>query len=268
MSKLTIGTVDLKNTKIHRQGGIDACGLDHVKLLNKFLEKQDYGYILGTQELTKKITERLYDELFISLYDIYSKYYRCGNIGNIIPLIKGYNENNAIITDKKVIYDIPKKLPFMPSNFKELMEGIKNLSIMPRIMSEIIIEDINNDCFLVKNTHLDYQLKSVQYKQLKYILESISKDNKSRFNTVLMGRFNMEKDYPLFKEFIEELDKLGMKRVCVDEKTNLAQHPQKTAVDHIFIPKEWNILDQGIINDENLSNVTENKGVYVKVNTK
>ena len=137
---------------------------------------------------------------------------------------------------------------------------------MPRIITSAEIEDNEVGKITILNTHLDYQLESVQKRQLKSILKMIKIIIKENPNIVLTGDFNMELNVDShFDEFINELDKLGLKRVEINNKTNAEKFVNKTSIDHIFIPKKWIIEKAGIIDDESLKSVTDHKGIYADV---
>ena len=50
-----------------------------------------------------------------------------------------------------------------------------------------------------------------------------------------------------FDNFINALNELGLKRVEVNNKTNAEKFSNKTAIDHIFIPKAWKIQNAGFL---------------------
>ena len=58
---------------------------------------------------------------------------------------------------------------------------------------------------------------------------------------------------------------MNVKRVEVNNKTNAEKFSNKTAIDHMFIPKQWVIEKAGLIEDENIETVTDHKGVYADV---
>ena len=136
---------------------------------------------------------------------------------------------------------------------------------MPRIVTITEINDQNIGNIYAINTHLDYQLKSVQTRQLKRIYEIIEILIKN-YPVVLTGDFNMEIGIDSqFDEFIGALDKLGLQRVQVNDKTNAEKFSNKTAIDHIFIPKSWTVEKSGLIGDKQLDIVTDHKGVFAEV---
>ncbi len=78
----------------------------------------------------------------------------------------------------------------------------------------------------------------------------------------------METSDSNFYDFVEQLKKLGLKRVEVNDKTNALKFENKTAINHIFVPNNWQIDDCGLIKDSSLETLTDHKGVYVKVKAK
>ena len=76
-----------------------------------------------------------------------------------------------------------------------------------------------------------------QIKQMNYLKSLIKK---SKYPVILTGDFNMTTNMPRFKLFIESLDEIGYKWV---ENTHITWKHQKDKmpIDHIFIPKKWNI---------------------------
>lgn len=258
---LKIATLNINNNKINRQGGDDCLGNDHALILSNYIKDNDID-ILSTQELTRKMSYRLSKEFNLKLYGNY----RYGNkdIVKKIKVLDDYNENNAIITDLDVLYSETNRLPWIAKNPINLAKSIINGSIMPRIATYVVIDDDNFGEILVLNTHIDYQIPAIQKRQLIAIYNMI-KDLNYAFPIVLTGDFNLELNNDNFKEFVEALNRLGLQRVKINDKTNSLKYSNQTAIDHIFIPNYWLINDQGIINESKLKRVTDHKGVYVKV---
>lgn len=263
MNTIRIGSLNTQNNKVNRTGGITADGKDNAKILANHIENSGY-YFLGTQELTRVFSQKLLNNL--KKYKLYGNY-RYGNSKFVqsVNLLDSFNENNAIITNEQVLKTTTSLLPWFPSNPKALFESLKKGSIMPRIVTITEITDENIGNIYAVNTHLDYQLKSVQIRQLKRIYEIIEILNK-KYPVVLTGDFNMEVGMDnQFDEFIDNIEKLGLQRVPINDKTNSQKFDNKTAIDHIFIPKSWIIEQAGLIEDETLNSVTDHKGVYVDV---
>lgn len=263
MSTIKIGTLNAQNSKINRTGGITLEGLDNTKILANHIENTGY-YFLGTQELTRVFSKKLLNNL--ETYKLYGGYrYGSFKLVQSIGVLDSFNENNAIITNQKVFRTTTNLLPWFPSNPKDLLESLKHGSIMPRIVTIVEITDSKIGNIYALNTHLDYQLKSVQTRQLKRIYEIVEILNKV-YPVVLTGDFNMEFGIDSqFDEFIKGLDKLGLQRVEVNDKTNAKKFKNKTAIDHIFIPKSWMIENAGLIENKELDTVTDHKGVFVDV---
>ena len=71
-----------------------------------------------------------------------------------------------------------------------------------------------------------------------------------------------------FNNFVEKIEKLGLKRVPINENTFVGKNNAKKTLDHIFIPKTWIIEKTGLIEDENLNSITDHNGVYVDIKIK
>lgn len=266
MDTIKIGTLNTQNSKINRTGGITSEGKDNTEILAQHIEKIGY-YFLGTQELTRVFSEKLLKNL--ETYKLYGNY-RYGNSKLVqqIGAIDSFNENNAIITEKQVLKTTTNLLPWFPNNPKSLLESLQKGSIMPRIATIAEITDPKIGNIYAMNTHLDYQLKSVQIRQLRRICQMVEILNRN-YPVVLTGDFNMEVGVDSqFDDFIVALDKLGLQRVPVNDKTNAEKYENKTAIDHIFIPKTWTIENFGLIDDKELNSITDHKGVFVDVRIK
>ena len=131
---------------------------------------------------------------------------------------------------------------------------------VPRIVT-VVITKINGQDICIINTHLDYRFKSVQLRQLKAINKLIDK-YKDNYNIVLTGDFNMDLSMEHFNEFINGLKNKGISRVEVNDKTNGSNHRNETAIDHIFIPSNWKVINKGT---RKIDKVTDHKEVYVEV---
>lgn len=264
MELIRIGTINVQNSRINRSGGITDKGIDNAQVLANHIENTGY-YFLGTQELTRVFSKKILSNL--SRYKLYGNYrFGSSKLVQSISVLDSFNENNAIITDGEILTLKTKLLPWFPSNPKDLIESLIHGSIMPRIITMVEIKDYNLGNIYAINTHLDYQLKSVQTKQLKSIYKIIKILIISNKNIVLTGDFNMEVGVnEHFDNFINALNELGLKRVEVNNKTNAEKFSNKTAIDHIFIPKAWKIQNAGLIDDESLNSVTDHKGVFADV---
>ena len=266
MDTIRIGSLNTQNSKTNRTGGITSDGKDNSKILAEHIEDSGY-YFLGTQELTRVFSKNLLSHL--KKYKLYGNYrYGSSKLVQNINILDSFNENNSIITSGQVLKTTTNLLPWFPNNPKALFESLKNASIMPRIVTIVEIYDPKIGTIYALNTHLDYQLKSVQIRQLKRLYE-ILKILSKKYPIVLTGDFNMEleKD-PHFDDFINKLENIGIKRVPMNEPTFISKDNTKKTIDHIFIPKEWAIQKTGLIEDKLLDSVTDHKGVYVDIKVK
>ena len=258
---IKIGTINLQNNKVNRNGGLRNDGIDTAKLVAQHVEDERFD-ILGTQELTRTFVNNIV--LNLAHYKLHGGYrYGDSLLAKKIKFIDDFNENNNIITPHEVIYEETKNMPFIPSNIRDLSESILKGSIMPRIIT-ITLTKINDEIICAMNTHLDYQIPSIQIKQLEFI-KSLVRKFSEKYPVILTGDFNMEIDNNHFYTFNSELANLGIKRVEVNEKTNANKFPNQTAIDHIFIPSEWEVVNKGI---KELENVTDHKEVFAEVKYK
>ena len=255
---IKIGTVNLQNNKINRSGGLREDGIDTAKLVAEHIETEKFD-ILGTQELTSNFINNIINNL--CTYKLYGDY-RYGN-GLIGKVVSGFNETNSVITNHEVVEEQTKNMPFIPNNFNDLKESIVKASIMPRIIT-ITVTKINGELICVMNTHLDYQIPSVQKRQLEFI-KNLVKVYSKKYPVVLTGDFNMEIGTEHFDIFNKDLSEFAMKRVQVNDKTNADKFPNETAIDHIFIPNEWEVINQGVATIEN---VTDHREVFVEARKK
>lgn len=79
---------------------------------------------------------------------------------------------------------------------------------MPRIVTIVISEDPEHNKICMINTHLDYQIPSIQMKQLDALKKLIGKYSQS-YDIFLTGDFNMEIGNKMFDSFVDDVkDKL------------------------------------------------------------
>ncbi len=244
-SVLKIGTLNLQNSRENQKKDTFEEAASHI-------EKEQFD-LLGTQELTRNYQLNLAKHL--TNYHFYGDY-RYGSKWPFkkMKLLHNINENNNIITHFKIENEYTLLLPFIPDNKEEFFQSIYNKSIMPRIVTIAFIKT-HEETICMMNTHLDYGLPSIQKKQLQ-VLKNLIQFHQKKYPIVLTGDFNMEYDTPHFYNFCHDLDQI--KRVEINDSTH---QNNKSAIDHIFIPKEWNIIDQGI---KELA-FTDHKEVYVKI---
>lgn len=260
--ELKIGTINLKNDEINRRDGLRLDGENNYEITLNHILEENFD-ILGTQELTRNFSTYL--DFNLDNYVIYGKYrFGNNNIVRKIKLVRRFNESTAIITKYKVIKKYTKHLPFIPIKIKDFIKMFKDKKLcVPRIATIVILKANDQDICVI-NTHLDYRFKSVQIRELNVLRRLIRKYIK-RYKIVLTGDFNMDISSEHFRDFINDLDKLGIKRVEVNDKTNALKYRSKTAIDHIFIPSNYEVLEKGI-ND--LGEVTDHKEIYARVKVK
>lgn len=241
VEELLIGNLNVKNKKENRFN----YKVDNEipsDILKDHLENVSYD-IIGIEEITKGFLKKIN----IKGYEAVC-FYRFSNFFTLPKLID-YNEGNVIFTKRQVIKKEVHYLSFFPS--------------IPRVATCLLLA-INDEAVWVINTHLERKNKKIQKKQLQQ-LEKIIKKYKSTHPVILMGDFNMSIYNKDFKEFIKNLESIGIKRVEIDEKTQVVR---KNAIDHIFIPAIWSIIEKGLINDDKINQITDHFGIFVKIKQK
>jgi len=236
---IKIATFNIQNKyQIPNYKGIDEDG-DNTHKLVSFIVENDID-ILGTQEMVKGYQSRLMERLEHFKYTITGNY-RLKRIGNYIPILRKYNEANSVITKYPVESTKTIPLSFLPYT--------------PRIatMTQIMIDTIKIN---VINTHLEVNRKYLRQKQLNRLKKII--DNIEGY-IILMGDFNMEKDNPLFQDFIKNMKNYNLKLI----KTTAGTHPtMESAIDHIFVSKSLGIVTE-IKVDTTLENMSDHRPVIV-----
>lgn len=237
MESIKIGTFNIKDNKINRNGGLRQDGISNTDLVSTIIKEQKFD-LLGIQELTVKYVNEL--ALRLPNYGFYGNY-RYGNLLTSMP----YNENNQIITNRNVLEDKTVWLPWIPDNFLDLKTSITKMSIMPRIATIVISEDEEYRKLCMINTHLDYQVSSIQVRQLNAIKKLIQR-YVQEYEVVLTGDFNMELGDKKFDAFVTDV-KDSLQHVDIQGSTWHGKIGEGSAIDHIFIPKNWKVEDAGII---------------------
>ncbi len=237
MSYIRVGTMNTKDNKINRNGGIQEDGTNNAKLVSDIIKEKEFD-LLGTQELTIKYVNEL--QRFLPNYKFYGNY----RYGNVLARVMPYNENNQIITKQNVLECKTIWLPWVANNFPDLKTSIVKMSIMPRIATIVVSEDEEHRKVCMINTHLDYQVPSIQVRQLEALKKIIQKY--SLYDIILTGDFNMEIGDKSFSLFVNDTkDKL--QHVDVDGVTWHGVNGEETMVDHIFVPKNWQVENTEII---------------------
>jgi len=231
---------------------------NNAKILIDIIKKEKID-LLGTQELTKEYEEVLNDKL--TDYRFYGKY----RFGNSIFVKNRFNENNIIITNKKVISDKTIYLPFIPNDLTSLKECIKRKTLaFPRVATVVEFSYESLEKIIMINTHLEYKIQSIKIKQLSKLKEIISKYEK-KYPIILTGDFNMKEEDDSFKKFIDDLKQYNLKKVKINEFTWIGKSGKGRIIDHIFIPSKWTIVSKGIIDNRKIS---DHYPIYVEVKPK
>lgn len=256
MKTLNICTYNVRNDNLVE-------GFDNKKI--EFLYKKlvnDYDIdILTTQEMIKTTVDILKEKL--TGYRILGNY-RYGNskLVKIIKNLNKYNEANNIITRLPVLTEKTTDLPWIPRNIKEILSGtFKYRSITRRIITEAIIDIENYGRVRFLNTHLSHHLKGTTKLQLKRILKIVKS---STIPVVLTGDFNVNVKNKNFKFFIDELEKLGLKRVEINKRT-FKKSKKDTAIDHVFMPSNWSIIKKEVIDEDYLGNYSDHYPIFISV---
>ena len=248
MAILKIGSFNIKNT-LNKKDSIN-----NAKVIAQIIKEENID-ILGTQELTKyseiELNKNLED------YKCYGSY----RLGKYLFKNSKFNENNIIITNKKVTENKTIWLPWIAKNFSDLKKSIIKKSIMPRIATIITINDQELGKIKMINTHLDHKIINIKEKQLEKIKNLIEKTEKN-YQIILTGDFNLQEKDEVFQKFIKDLEQLNMKKVIIEENTWIGKNGKERQIDHIFIPNTWKILEKGILNNKEIS---DHKPIYVKV---
>lgn len=247
MDNLKIGTFNTKDYYGNMlYSGVDSKGNNHALSLAEYIVDKNID-MLGTQELVNGYIKRL--ENLLPEYQIVGKYRQ----GINYP-ISFANETNSILTKHKISLVKTSWLPFIPNSVSEIAKGV--FDIMPRIVTQAVVEIPNKGKICMFNTHLANKIESVQIKQARALLDVIRKV-KTNLPLILTGDFNMELENPIFSEFVSELSKLGMNRVPNTQPTY-----KNLVLDHMFLSKEFKI-DDIEVGDKTLDGASDHKPVLV-----
>lgn len=252
---ITIGSFNTKDNQINRQGGVREDGTDNAEILANQIKENKFDY-LGTQELTLHYVNNLKGHL--KNYKFYGNY-RYGKLLVHMP----YNENNMILTNQDVITSETVQLPWIADNWKDLKTSVTQMSIMPRIATIVITKDAQNREVCMINTHLDYQVPSIQLRQLKELKNLINK-YQEKYPIILTGDFNMELTNPAFQQFVTENQDI-LQHVDIAEPTWHGQNGEAQTLDHIFVPASWHVIDSGVIDSMDTS---DHNMIFAKVKVK
>lgn len=258
---IIIGTMNIQNKyKITDYDGLDEKGNDNAQLLNRFLIENNVD-VLGTQELVREFIDRI-KETIKPTYKMYGNFrFGSSNLVKKLEIFDKFNETVSIISKYPVLKNKTVTLPWIPRHPKDLWKSIKVGSLRPRVATITLIDIPNFGKINFINTHLDHKLGIIQIRQMNYIKSLVEK---SKYPVILTGDFNMTLNMPRFKLFIENLDALGYKRVPNNHITWKHQK-DKLPIDHIFIPKDWNIDQIEVPKDKYLDKFSDHYPILVKI---
>ncbi len=258
---MKVMSINCQNNDANKRGGRASSGYDYSIMLANHIMDNEYD-LVGTQEMSISFTERL--KSILPNYVFSGKYRNEFKLlRKLYPKMKGLSENNNILVKGQPIVEKTFSLPWMPHNFKDLWHALKRKSIMRRIASGVLVKVDGNDIYML-NTHLDYATKSVQQRQLNKIYQFLATKSK-KYPIILTGDFNLEVDDEIFANFIDKLKKIGIERVPINDKTNAKKYRNKSAIDHIFLSNSFNIINYGIVDDDNIKEITDHLAIYVEV---
>ena len=188
--------------------------------------------------------------------------YGTGHFQKKINLLKKYNEHASIITNFKVLSQKTHSLPWLPRNMKDFYNGIfKYRSMTPRVLTEAVIEIGTGKRICILNTHLDCHMNTVRKRQLNYIIRYVKK---TKSPIILLGDFNSNLTNKTFLSFIEELGALGLKRIEYNHKT-FRKSKKDTPIDHIFLSKNLEVKEYGIIEEKVLETYSDHFPLYATI---
>lgn len=243
-----------------------------VKNLTEELIEDCYSILLKENKVDILTTQEMIDSTLNVLTKKFPMYhfigkgrYGTGPFQKKINTLKKYNEHASIITKLPVLQQKTNSLPWLPSNIKDLYNGIfKYRSITPRVLTDAVVEIDSGKRIRILNTHLECHVNTVRKRQLNYIKEYIKDSN---LPVILLGDFNSNLTNKAFLNFVKELETLGLKRVEYNHRT-FRKSKKDTPIDHIFIPKELEVKECGIIKEEKLEKYSDHFPLYVIINTK
>ena len=217
--------------------------------------------ILTTQEMIDSTLDVL-KKKFTTYYFVGKGRYGTGSFQKRINLLKKYNEHASIITNFKVLSQKTNSLPWLPRNMKDFYNGIfKYHSMTPRVLTDIVIEIGAGKRICILNTHLDCHMNTVRKRQLNYIIKYVKK---LKIPVILLGDFNSNLTNKAFLNFIKELETLGLKRVEYNHKT-FRKSKKDTPIDHIFLSKELEVKEYGIIEEKVLERYSDHFPLYATI---
>lgn len=255
MEILKIATFNIKNNFKNRR--------DYKKrsqIIKDLIVTEQFD-LLGTQELTFKYVNEL--NVLLNEYKAYGNFRYNLNNNSIITKLP-YNETNSIITNREVLEDYTVRLPWIPTSIKEFKPAISNFSLIPRIATINISKSnrLESKPICMINTHLEYGVTSIQVQQLESLKQLIIKSMRY-YPTIIAGDFNMEPTNQNFLRFTQELGKMNINRIDINDKT----WKDKT-LDHIFVSNDIDVLDYKVETNKQIQNISDHNLLIAKIKIK
>lgn len=255
METMKIASFNIKNNFQNRKNY-----KKHSQIIKDLIVTEQLD-ILGTQELTFKYVNEL--NVLLNGYKVYGDFRYNLNDDNIIEKLP-YNETNSIITNREVLENYTVRLPWIPSSIKEFKQAISNFSLIPRIATINISNPnkLGSNPICIINTHLEYGVPSIQMQQLEYLKKLILK-SADYYPTIITGDFNMEPTNQYFSHFIQELSKMNINRIGINDKTWKGK-----TLDHIFVSDAIDVLDYTVKTNEQIQNISDHNLLIAKIKIK
>lgn len=210
--------------------------------------------IIGIQEIKRQTANELENQLNPMGYSIYGDL-RWGN-GLFGTILDCANEAGSIVCNGNTYYQETIGLPWLPHSVDECIEGIKEGSIMRRIVTREIVAVENIGYIYVYNIHADYGVEKIQKRQYTAILDIIDTDQKQlNLPIIITGDFNAEFDSGNMQYLLAELNNRDISMVSIDGITfkgkmndgMVIEEPKQ--LDYIFLSNEFVPLDYQIIDN-------------------
>lgn len=234
---IKVSSVNVQNRyKVKKYAGVVGNNNYHEKLLN-YLEDNKID-IAGLQEVTSLWENKIKDKFNVSGKSRFNILYRI--------FLPQFEEKNSVISKHSILKSTTYHLPHFPS-------------LLPRIITVSIIS-IDNDEYVVFNTHLDYKDEKVRFREITKILKIIDRYEKYP-NKIFMGDLNMPTTSKVFIHFCKEMKNKNFTYVDYKDTTH---KKKKSAIDHIFISTNLRVVDKKIFKDEKY-NFSDHYPVYLEI---
>lgn len=114
------------------------------------------------------------------------------------------------------------------------------------------------------NTHLDYETPSLQIRQLEEIKKLVLK-YKEKYPIIVTGDFNMQMKDERFQDFVLDMKENGIERVQIDEATHQDKTGEKKTLDHIFVSKDFDVMNAGVIKMEEYAKTSDHDPIFADI---